>query len=484
MAKTINQFPEIVTYRITSDCTQNCRYCYGPKNIPALNLKGIKKIFKLFSEKGVKAVVLTGGEPLIRNDIDKILKELKKLKIKIYLDTNGDLFFNYKKSINQSINILGLPLDNFHESAPYRSKNNFKHVLKILDYYKKLKRKKPKIKIGTVVTQENINSLLNIAELLKDYPIDYWKIYQFIPIGKTARKNKNELIVENQKYLNKVNKVLAKYGHFFEIIISPREERAKAYFLINPDGSIIMPTDNGIKCQEKNIGHVFDKNIIEKWQQQVTERNYIGNVKTTFSHSWKSFPMKPIYNEIWQKAKRYNSKGQAYTADHVEWHIQEALSIIKNEKVDETIFIPFIILHDIGYFEVDKQSPFVKKVRKIHMQAGKEISKKILRNVLYPIDKIEKISSYVAMHDIWALGDNREYQKDNVLGIFNDLDFISMLSKGGFSAMAEFLKKDKQKLFNYLANDEKLINRPFSTNTTKNLYQKYFNYKKQELFVD
>lgn len=477
----MQKFPEIVTFRITSLCSQNCRYCYGPQNIPALEFEKLKKIFELFAQKNVKGVVLTGGEPLIRDDIKKIFKELKRYEFKIFLDTNGDFFFKYKNFINRFVDVLGLPLDSALKFKSYRGENNFNNILKILKYYKSLK-EKPKLKIGTVVTKENIEELPKIADLLKAYPIDTWKIYQFIPIGQVAIQNKKDLLVETQLFLKEANKIRHEYSQFFEIIISPREERSDAYFLINPDGTIIMPSDKRIKCEEIIIGNIFDKDIVEKWQKLVLERNYLDNAKITFSHKWENYPMRPIYNQIWQIAKRYNQRGQFYTADHIEWHIKEALTIIKNEKIDETIFIPFIILHDVGYSEIHKESPFKEKTREIHMEAGKEIARKILQTANYPKEKTEKIASYVALHDKWAFGDNKIYQEDKILGVFNDLDYISMFSRECFPAMAKFLKKDPINLLDYLENDEKLKNRPFLIRATKKLYNKYLNYKKIELF--
>jgi MoaA/NifB/PqqE/SkfB family radical SAM enzyme len=477
----MDKFPEIITFRITSSCSQNCCYCYGPKNIPGLNFEKLKEIFKLFAQRGVKGVVLTGGEPLIRDDIKKIFKELKRYKFKIFLDTNGDLFFKYKNSINRFVNVLGLPLDSASRVKSYRDKNNFDQILKILEYYKNFK-KRPKIKIGTVVTKENVEELPKIADLLKKYSIDTWKIYQFIPIGQVAIQNKKDLLVETQLFLKQANKIRHEYNQFFEIIISSREERSDAYFLMNPDGTIIMPSDKKIKCEEIIIGNIFDKDIVEKWQKFVLERNYLDNAKITYSHKWENYPMRPIYNQIWQIAKRYNQKGQFYTSDHIEWHIKEALTIIKNEKIDETIFIPFIILHDVGYSKAHKESPFKEKVRKIHMEAGKEIAKKILQAANYPKDKTEKISFYVSLHDNWAFGDNKIYQENKILGIFNDLDYISMFSRECFPAMAKFLKKNPINLLNYLENDEKLKNRPFLVRATEKLYDKYLSYKKFELF--
>jgi MoaA/NifB/PqqE/SkfB family radical SAM enzyme len=278
-------FPEIITLRITSRCNHNCRYCYGPKNIRELKLSELRRIFNLFHKWGTKAIVLTGGEPLIREDIIEIFKELKKRNFKIFLDTNGDFVFKYKNYIDSYVDVLGLPLDFSSRKFAYRDSKNFDNVLKILDYYKK-KKARPILRIGTVVTKENINDLEKIAKLLKNYNIDIWKIYQFIPIGTNAVLNKRDLEIDTISFKQRVDRIKKKYSKYFEIVGSKRGDRSKAYFMIDPDGTVFMPVISSKNCKEVVMGKVFDKDIIGKWKRLVSGKNYIKNIKATFHYEF------------------------------------------------------------------------------------------------------------------------------------------------------------------------------------------------------
>lgn len=274
-------FPEVINFRITSKCNNNCKYCYGPQNIRDLEFKGLKKIFSLFHKNGVKSIVLCGGEPLIRKDIKDIIIELKKHNFKIFLDTNGDFFFKYNNIIDKYINVLGLPLD--FPSKSYRNPENLNNILKILNYYKE-KINRPLIRIGTVVTKDNIGEIEKIAHLLKNYKIDIWKIYQFIPSGKNAIKNRKNLEIDTAIFEKKTNKIRQEYSKYFNIVISKRSHRTKAYFLINPDGSVFIPIDDLDSCQEIAIGHILDKNILNKWSKLINKVNYKNNIKVTYNY--------------------------------------------------------------------------------------------------------------------------------------------------------------------------------------------------------
>lgn len=276
-------FPEIITFRITSRCNNDCKYCYGPqKNIEELDFLKLQKLFHLFSKNGVKAIVLTGGEPLIRNDFENLIKELKKHDFTIFLDTSGDLFFTYQDLIAKNVEVLGLPIDFPNDS--YRNSNNLSNILKILDFFKD-NPQKPTIRIGTVVTKDNIDKLEKIGDLIKDYPVDIWKIYEFIPQN-NAMKNKSLLEVSSEQFDEATQGIKNKFSKHFKIAISKRKDRTNAYFFVASNGNVFMPVDDLNICREVIIGDVFDDDIVEKWRAYISENNYTDNARVTFNYKF------------------------------------------------------------------------------------------------------------------------------------------------------------------------------------------------------
>jgi MoaA/NifB/PqqE/SkfB family radical SAM enzyme len=466
-------FPEIVTFRINSRCNNNCRFCYGPKNIRSMRLPKIKRMIDSFKAGGVKAIVITGGEPLLYKYIDQILNYIHRNGLKIFLDTNGKYFFLHKHVINRCVDTIGLPLDSASRAGSYRQKINFDVTIKVLEYYQDAKlNKRPEIRVGTVATKENYNNIELLGEYLSEFDISAWKIYQFIPIGLVASQNKHALNLSEKKFFQTTHQICKKFRERINIIISPRKKRANAYFLINPDGTVITPHDNGRSCREIKIGSIFEKDITKKWNKYILPKSFIENAEKTFSHKWQAYPMDKIYNKIWELASPFNERGQSYTAPHIRWLLRESLGLIKEERVDDTILMPFLILHDVGYSKVLGNS-FEKETRIGHMEYGSKITAEILHKVNYPSDKIKKISRYVALHDSWSLGKHKVYHQDKVLALFNDLDFISMLSEESQDSMMSLLKLDRHSFLAYMQRNEKLTNRPFSFDSTNKLFQDY-----------
>lgn len=246
-----------------------------------MDLPKLKRLFRLFYSKGVEGILLTGGEPLLRDDIDEIIKELKGYNFKVFLDTNGDLFFKYKDLISKYVDVIGLPVD-FPDSS-YRNKNNLKTVLDILAYYKKLK-KHPVIRIGTVVTKDNFKRLNEIGELLKNYPVDIWKIYQFTPQNLNAVENRSFLEISEKEFNKVTQEIKTTFSNYFKVVISRRKDRNYAYFFIGSNGIVFVPVDDGRICREKEIGNIFDKDILEKWERIISKESYIKNAESTFNY--------------------------------------------------------------------------------------------------------------------------------------------------------------------------------------------------------
>ncbi|MFH1564888.1 MAG: HD domain-containing protein [bacterium] len=190
--------------------------------------------------------------------------------------------------------------------------------------------------------------------------------------------------------------------------------------------------------------------------------------------------MKETYKKMWKLAKPHYQKGRPMDIDHIEWMMKDALLVCKKEKIDDSLLLPLVILHDVGYSKTPKGNPFRLDLKKTHMKAGAEIAKEILQKLDYPDDKIEKIFYYVSVHDKWIFGEDDLFKKDIILGVFNDLDFMWMATPKGFPALMKILKKNPGEMIEYLEKNEKIKRRPFLSRTTKKLYDNYLKDRRRE----
>lgn len=82
--------PQALIISATNQCPGNCPYCYNKKNREKndLPLEKIKETINFFQDKGIFGIFIVGGEPLLRNDLEEIIKEGSK-HCAVHLDTSG-----------------------------------------------------------------------------------------------------------------------------------------------------------------------------------------------------------------------------------------------------------------------------------------------------------------------------------------------------------------------------------------------------------
>ena len=194
--------------------------------------------------------------------------------------------------------------------------------------------------------------------------------------------------------------------------------------------------------------------------------------------------MDPIFQRLWERSRPYYEKARPMDIEHIQWMMPEAQKVCDMEHLDVYLLMPLVILHDIGYSNITSINPFQNNERIEHMREGANLAEKILIQMQYPIDKHEQVVHYIAIHDVWAINNHQVYQHDIVLGCFNDLDFIWMTTEKGFIYVAEYLKLNPQEMFDFIQHNEKIINRPFNTKTTQNLYDFHLKQRARDLQID
>ena len=84
--------PITSSVQITMECNSRCSYCdvWKLKDPPkAIPLETLDRIFSSLRTLGVRIVSVTGGEPLMRKDLDGVLRSAKRHRLLSHVVTNG-----------------------------------------------------------------------------------------------------------------------------------------------------------------------------------------------------------------------------------------------------------------------------------------------------------------------------------------------------------------------------------------------------------
>ncbi|MFH2204045.1 MAG: radical SAM protein [Elusimicrobiota bacterium] len=81
---------ELAYLQITRRCDQSCRFCSNPSNGRMIPLRRAKKWIDRFVKEGYAGLILTGGEPTLHPELDKIIRyTVDKKKVAARVITNG-----------------------------------------------------------------------------------------------------------------------------------------------------------------------------------------------------------------------------------------------------------------------------------------------------------------------------------------------------------------------------------------------------------
>lgn len=111
--------PFFVSYQVTLRCNRKCVFCnaWKLKTFSELDTEEAKKVVGELGDFGVGALGITGGEPLIRRDLEEIAACAKRKGLIVGVNTNGTLL-NAKraKSISNVFDTVFVSLDGFEKT--------------------------------------------------------------------------------------------------------------------------------------------------------------------------------------------------------------------------------------------------------------------------------------------------------------------------------------------------------------------------------
>lgn len=178
---------------VTDKCNLKCRYCtpveerYNPfTNDELLSYEELLFIVSVFAEMGVNRVRLTGGEPLVRNNLPYFISELKKLENinEITLTTNGILLSQYAAELAAAgVCRLNISLDSLKpERYDYITRNGgFDKVMEGIDAA--IEKGFSPIKVNAVVVRGfNDDEIIDFCEFAAEKNVIV-RFIEFMPIG-------------------------------------------------------------------------------------------------------------------------------------------------------------------------------------------------------------------------------------------------------------------------------------------------------------
>ena len=172
---------------LTELCNLRCTYCMPAEGIqlsPKSHIMSFDEIYaiaKTFVDNGVTKIRLTGGEPLVRKDVDVILKRLATLPVELSITTNAVIVDKYIDVLKEcNIKNINVSLDSLNPEK-FKTITRRNHFEKVYDNLLLLIKEGFNVKVNAVLIKGfNDDEIVDFINLTETHPISV-RFIEFMP---------------------------------------------------------------------------------------------------------------------------------------------------------------------------------------------------------------------------------------------------------------------------------------------------------------
>ena len=180
-------------WECTTRCNLNCRHCGSDCSQNSINVDMplsdfLKALDTIQNPSENFIVVLTGGEALLRADIEQCGAEIRKRGMRWSIVTNGHLYSLEKhiSLLNAGLGALTISLDGLESSHNWLRNNpkSFERVNSAIEIAANTARLN--FDVVTCVNQRNFYELENLFQFLILKGVKAWRLFTIVPIGRAT----------------------------------------------------------------------------------------------------------------------------------------------------------------------------------------------------------------------------------------------------------------------------------------------------------
>ena len=174
---------------VTDRCNLRCRYCMpdGIRSVPMseiLTYEEICAVAGVASQLGIRVVKLTGGEPLVRIGVEKLVRSLKEIPgiEKVTMTTNGILLQEKLPALLEAgLDAVNISLDTTDRET-YREITGADGLAAAMAAIEAAARTDLKVKVNAVSLDLGEDNLRSLIGLTRSMPVDV-RFIEMMPIG-------------------------------------------------------------------------------------------------------------------------------------------------------------------------------------------------------------------------------------------------------------------------------------------------------------
>jgi len=177
---------------VTDRCNLRCMYCMPPEGVPQLRhediltYEEIVRFLRISVQAGISKVRLTGGEPLVRKDLDILIREISALRedVDISLTTNGTLLARQAENLAAAgLKRVNVSIDSLDPDTYHRITRTGDLADALAGLEAALEAGLEPVKINVVVLEHLFDELEGFVDLVRRLPVHVRFIEYMSPCG-------------------------------------------------------------------------------------------------------------------------------------------------------------------------------------------------------------------------------------------------------------------------------------------------------------
>ncbi len=201
--------PRLIAFELTGSCNLKCVHCRAsaaaerdPEELTTEEVQGVIDDIASFSSP---IIILTGGEPLLREDVYEIAKHATNKGLRVVLGTNGTLINEEvaEKLVEAGVKRVSISIDCAYaeEHDEFRGvAGAYEEALKGINACKKAGLE---FQVNTTVTRRNLQEIEKIHALTKELGAAAHHIFLLVPTGRGEAIEDEEIPPEDyERVLN------------------------------------------------------------------------------------------------------------------------------------------------------------------------------------------------------------------------------------------------------------------------------------------
>ena len=207
----IMRYPTVVSLEMTHSCNCNCNHCNMGGKIPGEKLINAARYSELIKELKPIIVQISGGEPLLRDDLEDIVRAVKKQAPYVIVVSNGWLLTRerYESLREAGIDQLSISLclpDSRHDE--WRGiKGLFEHLNKIIPELTALGH--DDVVLNSAITHENLPHIMDLVAVA-----ERWNSNISFSAYSTLRTGERKYTIETEEDLARLRSELDKLKEY------------------------------------------------------------------------------------------------------------------------------------------------------------------------------------------------------------------------------------------------------------------------------